>query len=57
VWVVRKMPAGPARSGRTVASEAAQGPGYTAIAAAHSQAIARLSEDLAAAVRSLQRRG
>jgi uncharacterized lipoprotein YmbA len=52
VWTVRKTASGATRSGRTVASETAQGQGYDALAAAHSQAIAKMSGDIAAAIRA-----
>lgn len=56
VWVVRKSAGGPSRSGRTVASEPVQGKDYAAIPAAYSRALARLSGDIAAAIRSLATR-
>jgi uncharacterized lipoprotein YmbA len=52
VWVVRKSTGGATRSGRTVASESVQGNGFDALAAAHSRALARVSGDIAAAIRS-----
>jgi hypothetical protein len=52
VWAVRKTTGGKTRSGRTVAQEAAQGDGYDALAAAHSRALARMSGDIAAAIRA-----
>jgi uncharacterized lipoprotein YmbA len=52
VWVVRKSAGGATRSGRTVASESVQGNGFDALAAAHSRALARVSGDIAAAIRS-----
>jgi uncharacterized protein len=52
VWTVRKTAGGQTRSGRTVAREQAQGQGFDALAAAHSQAIAKLSGDIAAAIRA-----
>ena len=52
VWVVRKSAGGRARSGRTVAREAAQGDGFEALAAAHSRALAKVSGDIAAAIRA-----
>ena len=52
VWTVRKTAGGETRSGRTVAREPAQGQGYDALAAAHSRAIAKLSADIAAAIRA-----
>lgn len=57
VWVVRPSKGHDERSGRTVAHEAVEGGDYSAIAAAHSRALARLSGDLAAAIRSLAARG
>ncbi len=52
VWTVRKSSDGATRAGRTVASETAQGQGFDALAAAHSQAIAKMSGDIAAAIRA-----
>jgi len=52
VWAIRPMAGGASRSGRTVAQEPAQGAGYDALAAAHSRALAKLSEDIAAAIRA-----
>ncbi|MCC6639633.1 MAG: membrane integrity-associated transporter subunit PqiC [Deltaproteobacteria bacterium] len=52
VWVVRRTAGGSARSGRTTVSEPAQGDGHGALAAAHSRAVATLSEDIAAAIRA-----
>ena len=45
------------RSGRTVARDSAGGGGIEALAAAHSRAIAKLSADIAAAIRSAANRG
>jgi hypothetical protein len=52
VWAVRRTAGGQARSGRTVAREAVQGQGFAALAAAHSRALAKLSGDIAAAIRA-----
>jgi uncharacterized lipoprotein YmbA len=52
VWTVRKNAGGQIRSGRTVAREPAQGQGFDALAAAHSQALAKMSGDIAAAIRA-----
>ena len=52
VWTVRKTAGGATRSGRTVARESVQGQGFDALAAAHSQAIAKMSGDIAAAIRA-----
>ncbi len=51
VWTVSKVGGGPPRSGRTVARESVQGKGYDTLAAAHSRALAKLSGDIAAAIR------
>jgi uncharacterized protein len=56
VWAVHQTAGGAMRSGRTVAQEAAQGEGYEALAAAHSRALARMSGDIAAAIRADARR-
>jgi len=53
VWVVRRLAGGEPRMGRTVASESAGGEGFETLAAAHSRALARVSGDIAAAIRSL----
>src|ERR1700731_4144413 len=55
-WAVHQTAGGAMRSGRTVAQEAAQGEGYDALAAAHSRALARMSGDIAAAIRAEARR-
>src|SRR5262249_24742159 len=51
VWVVRGA-TGSTRSGRTVARETPQGQGFDALAVAHSRALSKLSEDIAAAIRA-----
>lgn len=51
VWVVQKVAGGVARSGRTVAREPAQGGGFDALTAAHSRALAKVSGDIASAIR------
>lgn len=52
VWAVRPSAGGAVRSGRTVAQEAVQGDSYDALAAAHSHALARMSGEIAAAIRA-----
>jgi hypothetical protein len=52
VWAVRATAGGKTRSGRTVAREPLQGEGFDALAAAHSRALAKLSADIAAAIRA-----
>ncbi|MFZ1118653.1 MAG: PqiC family protein, partial [Candidatus Binataceae bacterium] len=52
VWTVHRTAGGETRSGRTVASEPVQGDGFDALAAAHSRALAKMSVDIAAAIRA-----
>jgi len=52
VWTVRRTAGGETRSGRTVAREAVQGDGFDALAAAHSRALAKMSGDIAVAIRA-----
>jgi len=52
VWTVRKTAGGETRSSRTVARETVRGDGFEALAAAHSRALAKLSGDIAAAIRA-----
>jgi uncharacterized protein len=56
VWAVHQTAGGALRSGRTVTQEAAQGDSYEALAAAHSRALARMSGDIAAAIRAEARK-
>jgi uncharacterized lipoprotein YmbA len=57
VWTVRRVKDGKLQTGRTTVREPASGRGYDALAAAHSRAVARLSQDIAGAVRALDRPG
>jgi len=57
VWTVRRTRDGKTETGRTTVREEVQGNGYDALAAAHSRAVARLSQDIAAAVQTLERSG
>ncbi len=52
VWVVRKTAGGAPRSGRTIARESAPGDAFYALVAAHSRALAKVSADIAAAIRA-----
>ena len=52
VWTVRKTAGGETRSSRTSAREAVQGDTFEALAAAHSRALAKLSSDIATAIRA-----
>ena len=52
MWTVHNIANGKTRSGRTVAREPVQGDGFQALAAAHSRALAKVSVDIAAAIRS-----
>ncbi len=53
LWTVRPAK-GEAKSGRSVAREATGGAGYDALVAAHSRALASVSRDIAAAVRTVR---
>jgi uncharacterized lipoprotein YmbA len=55
VWAVHQTAGGATRAGRTLAQEPAQGHGFDALAAAHSRALARMSADIAAAIRAQAR--
>jgi uncharacterized lipoprotein YmbA len=52
-WIVRRAKDGTARTGRTSVGEAVQDRSFEALAAAHSRAAARLSADIADAIRAL----
>lgn len=52
-WAVHRTRDGRSRAGRTTAREVVSEPTHAAIVAAHSRAVARLSRDIAAAIRSL----
>jgi hypothetical protein len=52
LWTVRKTGGGPPRSGRSIAQETVSGTDYAALAAAHSRALAKISADIAAAIRA-----
>jgi hypothetical protein len=54
-WTVRRMKDKKMQSGQTSAREIAADGSYQALAAAHSQAAARMSRDIAAAIAALQR--
>ena len=54
VWVVRRIKDGKAETGRTTAREPVSDKGFDALAAAHSRALARLSQDVANVIRALQ---
>jgi uncharacterized lipoprotein YmbA len=53
VWVARRAVGGEPRMGRTVANESTAGEGFETLAAAHSRALAKVSVDIAAAIRAL----
>jgi hypothetical protein len=57
VWTLRRTKDGKAETGRTTAREIVQEKSYDALAAAHSRALARLSQDIADAVRALEASG
>lgn len=54
VWTVQAARGDANRSGRTLAREPVAGAGFEELAAAHSRALGRLSEDVAAAIRALR---
>ena len=53
VWTVRRIKDGKTETGRTSVRESVDGNGYDVLAAAHSRGVARLSQDIADAVRTL----
>ena len=55
VWIVRRTKDGKAQTGRTTVREPTLEAGYDALAAAHSRALARMSQDIANAIRALDR--
>jgi uncharacterized lipoprotein YmbA len=55
VWIVRRTKDGKAETGRTTVREATLAKGYDALAAAHSRALGRMSQDIADAIRALDR--
>jgi hypothetical protein len=54
-WIVRRTKDGKAEAGRTTVREPVSGSGFDAIAAAHSRALARMSQDIADVIRALDR--
>jgi uncharacterized lipoprotein YmbA len=57
VWTVRGLKDGKTETGRTTVREAVQEKSYEALAAAHSRAVGRLSQDIANAVTTIDRSG
>ena len=55
VWSVRRLKDGKTETGRTSVHESVEGDGFEALAAAHSRGIARLSQDIAEAIRAFER--
>ena len=55
VWTVRRMKDGKSETGRTSVREPVAEGGYDALAAAHSRAVAKMSQEIADAVRALDR--
>jgi uncharacterized lipoprotein YmbA len=53
VWIVRRTKDGKSETGRTTLREPTTQGGYEALAAAHSRALARMSQDIAEAIRAL----
>ena len=54
VWTVRRTKDGKSETGRTSVREPVQDASYEALAAAHSRAVARMSQDIALTVKRLQ---
>ena len=52
VWSVRRSPNGQTKTGRSLIQEPAGGQGYDALVAAHSRALAKVSREIAEAIRS-----
>jgi uncharacterized lipoprotein YmbA len=52
-WIVRRAKDGKMQAGRTAVREPSTGMGYDALVAAHSRALARLSQDIADGIRAL----
>lgn len=52
IWTVRNPAGQTVGSGRTTANEPAEGTGFEALAAAHSRALAKISSDIAEAIRA-----
>jgi uncharacterized lipoprotein YmbA len=55
VWTVRRAEDGRNATGRTRVRKPANGPGYDDLAAAHGQALATMSQDIASALEALHR--
>ena len=55
VWLVRRTRDGKAETGRTSTREPVSDKGFDALAAAHSRALGRMSQDIADAIRALDR--
>jgi uncharacterized lipoprotein YmbA len=55
VWIVRRTKDGKAQTGRTTVREPTADKTYDALAAAHSRALGRMSQDVADAIRALDR--
>ena len=53
VWTVRSMRTGRIQSGHTLAREDVSSDGFDALAAAHSRAVAKVSEDIALVIRAM----
>jgi uncharacterized lipoprotein YmbA len=55
VWIVRRTKDGKAQTGRTTVTEPTGAAGYDALAAAHSRALGRMSQEIADVIRALDR--
>jgi uncharacterized protein len=52
LWSIRRAAGGAPRTGRSSVRETVSGPGFDALVAAHSRALARVSQDIAGAIRA-----
>jgi uncharacterized lipoprotein YmbA len=52
LWTVRRAAGGAPKTGRSLVRQAAAGAGFDALVAAHSRALARVSRDIAGAIRT-----
>ena len=55
VWTIRRSKDGKTQTGRTSVRDTVPDKGYDALAAAHSRAVARMSQDIAGAIAAMQR--
>lgn len=54
LWAVRRAAGGETRTGRSLVREPTAGAGYDAVVAAHGRALTRVSQDIAATIRTMR---